>query len=62
MKGQPVTVEGTGYFARCLQHESDHLEGRLYIDRLTKRQRKRVLEEMEQMRADKAVTTTAGEL
>jgi peptide deformylase len=32
--GQPVTVEGTGFFARCLQHETDHLDGRLYLDRL----------------------------
>jgi peptide deformylase len=54
MKGEPITVEGTGYFARCLQHEVDHLEGRLYIDRLSKRQRKQVLAEMEQMQAEKA--------
>ncbi|AZI58954.1 peptide deformylase [Nakamurella antarctica] len=33
----PVEVEGTGYFARCLQHESDHLDGYLYIDRLVGR-------------------------
>ncbi|MFI9172617.1 peptide deformylase [Streptomyces lincolnensis] len=33
--GEPVTVHGTGFFARCLQHECDHLEGRVYADRLT---------------------------
>ena len=54
VKGEPITVEGTGYFARCLQHEFDHLEGRLYIDRLSKRQRKNVLAEMERMQAEKA--------
>lgn len=32
--GEPVSVEGYGFFARCLQHETDHLEGRLYLDRL----------------------------
>lgn len=32
--GAPLSVEGTGYFARCLQHETDHLAGRLYLDRL----------------------------
>ncbi|MFI9400886.1 peptide deformylase [Nocardia sp. NPDC052316] len=32
--GRPVTVEATGYLARCLQHETDHLAGRLYLDRL----------------------------
>jgi peptide deformylase len=33
--GAPVRVRGTGFFARCLQHECDHLEGRVYVDRLT---------------------------
>ncbi|WP_067814354.1 peptide deformylase [Nocardia inohanensis] len=32
--GEPVEVEGTGYLARCLQHETDHLLGHLYLDRL----------------------------
>ena len=35
--GQPVTVEGTGYLARCLQHETDHLDGILYLNRLVGR-------------------------
>lgn len=34
MTGQPVTIEATGYLARCLQHETDHLAGRLYLERL----------------------------
>lgn len=33
-EGTPVRVEGTGFFGRCLQHECDHLEGRVYTDRL----------------------------
>ena len=33
--GEPVTIHGTGFFARCLQHEMDHLEGRVYADHLT---------------------------
>lgn len=45
-EGKPVVVEGTGYFARCLQHETDHLYGYLYIDRLSKRERKDVLRQM----------------
>ena len=32
--GNPVVVEGEGFLARCLQHETDHLDGILYIDRL----------------------------
>ena len=45
-KGNPVKVRGTGYFARCLQHETDHLYGYLYIDRLSKRERKDALRQM----------------
>lgn len=47
MKGNPIRVESTGYFARCLQHETDHLYGRLYIDRLSKRERRDALRQME---------------
>ncbi|WP_174567458.1 peptide deformylase [Actinomadura kijaniata] len=52
VKGSPITVEGTGLLARCLQHETDHLNGKLYIDRLSARARKKVLKEMEAMRAE----------
>jgi peptide deformylase len=44
--GAPVRLEGTGYFARCLQHETDHLYGGLYLDRLSSRGRKKALKEM----------------
>ena len=33
-EGNPVTAEGTGLFARMLQHETGHLDGYLYVDRL----------------------------
>ena len=33
--GEPVEYAGTGLLARCLQHESDHLAGVVYLDRLT---------------------------
>ncbi|MEU6118546.1 peptide deformylase [Streptomyces sp. NPDC047117] len=46
VQGNPIAVEGTGYFARCLQHETDHLYGYLYIDRLSKRDRKDALKQM----------------
>jgi peptide deformylase len=36
-KGNPVEVEGQGFFARCLQHETDHLDGTIYVDRLVGR-------------------------
>ncbi|MGQ4512899.1 peptide deformylase [Streptomyces sp. DW26H14] len=41
--GEPVRVMGEGFFARCLQHESDHLAGGVYSDRLTGRRRSKLL-------------------
>jgi peptide deformylase len=40
MYGEPVTVEGSAMLARCIQHETDHLEGVLLIDRLDAATRK----------------------
>ena len=40
MHGEPVIVEGTGHLARCVQHETDHLDGVLFIDRLDPEQKK----------------------
>jgi peptide deformylase len=34
---QPVTIEARGWYARILQHEIDHLDGRLYIDSMLSR-------------------------
>ncbi|MFE7780191.1 peptide deformylase [Streptomyces nigrescens] len=45
--GNPLVIEGRGYFARCLQHETDHLHGHLYLDRLAQRERKAALREMQ---------------
>jgi peptide deformylase len=45
--GSPVEVSGTGYFARCLQHETDHLRGVLYIDHLPRNRRRRIIRDME---------------
>ena len=38
--GEPVTIEGTELLARCIQHETDHLDGILFIDRLDREARK----------------------
>jgi peptide deformylase len=45
--GAPVEVSGTGFFARCLQHETEHLSGVLYIDHLPRNRRRRVLRDIE---------------
>ena len=43
MHGEPVSIEGSALLARCLQHEVDHLDGVLFIDRLDAKQRKAAL-------------------
>lgn len=40
MYGEPVVIEGTEALARCLQHETDHLDGVLFVDRLDPAARK----------------------
>jgi peptide deformylase len=40
MYGDPVTIEGSQLLARCVQHETDHLDGVLFIDRLDEATRK----------------------
>ncbi|GIU96569.1 MAG: peptide deformylase [Actinomycetota bacterium] len=44
--GRPVELRGEGLLARIFQHETDHLDGRLYIDRLDEEGRRRVLAEL----------------
>ena len=43
MYGDPITVEGTQLLARAVQHETDHLDGIIFIDRLDPEQRKAAL-------------------
>ena len=40
--GNPVRIEGTGLLARCLQHETDHLNGTVFGDRLSTRARRQL--------------------
>ena len=40
--GHDIRIEGHGYFARCLQHETDHLNGTVFGDRLASRARKKL--------------------
>lgn len=47
LDGEPVRFEGTGLLARCLQHETDHLMGTVFGDRLSARNRKKLQKRME---------------
>jgi peptide deformylase len=44
--GDPITVEGTNLLARCVQHETDHLDGVLFVDRLDPEVRRTALAEI----------------
>lgn len=46
MHGDPVTVEGSELLARAIQHETDHLDGILFIDRLDDAARKAAMREI----------------
>ena len=46
MHGEPIVVEGTELLARALQHETDHLDGVLFIDRLSDENRKLAMKEI----------------
>ena len=55
MHGEPVTIEGSELLARAIQHETDHLDGILFIDRLdeeTRRLAKKAIREAEWFGAD----------
>lgn len=52
LTGEPVRYEGTGLLARCLQHETDHVHGTVFGDRLPTRARKRLYKEAEEVAAD----------
>ena len=43
MHGEPVTIDGSELLARAVQHETDHLDGILFIDRMDRDQRKLAL-------------------
>jgi peptide deformylase len=50
--GEPVSYEGTGLLARCLQHETDHTQGMVFGDRLSRKYKKRLFAEAEEFAPD----------
>ncbi|KQP67042.1 MULTISPECIES: peptide deformylase [unclassified Nocardioides] len=46
MHGEPVTVHGSDLLARAIQHETDHLDGVLFVDRLDQAARKAAMREI----------------
>jgi len=55
-QGEPVTIEADGLFSRALQHEIDHLDGVLFIDRLTPLKRRMALKKWQKSRAEEVAS------
>lgn len=59
LDGQPVSFEGDGLLARCLQHEADHTIGTVFGDRLPTKARKRLAKEHDKSAEDYPLTWPA---
>lgn len=49
LDGKPVVVEGEELMARCIQHECDHLDGHLYLDRLERAIRRKAMADVRKL-------------
>jgi peptide deformylase len=52
VRGRPLELTGEGLLARCIQHEIDHLDGVLFIERLSRGDRKRALKQWRERELD----------
>jgi len=52
LDGEPVTFEGDGLLARCLQHETDHTFGTVFADRVSAKARKKLAKAQEKVADD----------
>jgi peptide deformylase len=55
-EGKPFEIEAEGLLAQCIQHEIDHLDGKLYIDHLSSLKRERLLKKMREEKTAKSAT------
>lgn len=54
LDGEPIELEADGLLAVCIQHEIDHLEGKLFVDYLSELKRRRVRKRLEKERRQRA--------
>jgi peptide deformylase len=55
--GQPFELDADGLLAVCIQHEMDHLEGKLFVDYLSELKRNRIRKKLEKERRDRQPAT-----
>jgi peptide deformylase len=59
--GRPFEIEADGLLAVCIQHEMDHLEGKLFVDYLSELKRTRIRKKLEKERRDRAPSQSASD-
>jgi peptide deformylase len=59
--GRPFEIEADGLLAVCIQHEMDHLEGKLFVDYLSELKRTRIRKKLEKERRDRAPPQSAAD-
>jgi peptide deformylase len=60
-QGQPFEIEADGLLAICIQHEMDHLEGKLFVDYLSDLKRTRIRKKLEKDRRERATNPSRRE-
>src|SRR5512147_1077792 len=60
-KGQPFEIEADGLLSICIQHEMDHLEGKLFVDYLSDLKRTRIRKKLEKDRRERATNASRRE-
>jgi peptide deformylase len=58
--GQPFELEAEGLLAQAVQHEIDHLDGKLYLDHLSSLKRERLQKKLDKLRRDEAKNPPAA--
>ena len=53
-KGNPFEMEAEGLLSVCIQHETDHLEGKLFVDYLSNLKRQRIRKKLEKLHRQRA--------
>lgn len=62
LDGKTFTVEATGQFAQCIQHETEHLNGQIFVDRLSTTKRAKVMKTIERRARTKAFDELAQKM
>jgi peptide deformylase len=60
-QGKPFEIEADGLLAICIQHEMDHLEGKLFVDYLSDLKRTRIRKKLEKDRRERATNPSRRE-